>query len=173
MDSPPEDQETLLVQVGQGDHKALRRLYDVAAPRLLGIALRMLGRRDLAEEAVQEAFIAVWSCAAKFDPSKGKAQAWLGTILRRKTIDRLRASPWLQREIDVAEPCAVPPGDLHALAVRQCLDRLQDDQRRALMFVYYYGLTHDELGRKFHAPLGTVKSWVRRGLIAMKKCLKE
>lgn len=173
VDSSAQDQETLLVQVAQGDRDALRRLYDSAAPRMMGIAMRMLGRRDLAEEAVQEAFIAIWSAATRFDPARGKASAWLATILRRKAIDRLRASPWLQREIEAAEPCAVPPNDLHALAVRQCLDRLRDGQRNALLFVYYFGLTHEELCHRFDAPLGTVKSWVRRGLIKLKQCLEE
>lgn len=167
------DHGTLIVAIAQGDRTALRRLYDLAAPRMLGIALRMLGRRDMAEEAVQEAFVAIWMSAGSFDPARGKAQAWLATILRRKAIDRLRASPWLRREADEAEPCAVPPGDLNALAIRQCLERLSGDQSKALMLVYYYGMTHEELGRRLDAPLGTVKSWVRRGLLEMKRCLEE
>jgi len=173
MDVATEDQGTLLEAIAQGDQAALRRLYDVAAPRMLGIAIRMLGRRDLAEEAVQDAFIAVWSAAGSYDRSLGRPQAWLATIVRHKAIDRLRASPWMKNEVGDAEPNATQHGDLNALAVRQCLDRLDTSQSRALMLVYYYGLTHSELGRQLKAPLGTVKSWIRRGLLGLKQCLEE
>lgn len=172
MQSLTDDQDVLLAQIAEGDRAALRRLYDVAAPRLLGIAMRMLRRRDLAEDALQEAFVAIWSDAARFDPALGHARAWMATILRRKAIDRMRATPWLRRKDDLAEPPAVPEDDPHALAVRECLDRLGDTQRKALLHVYYFGLTHEELSHRLGKPLGTVKSWVRRGLIDMKTCLE-
>lgn len=170
-----EDLGALLQLTAKGDRNAFRNLYDAAAPRLLGIAIRMLGRRDLAEDVLQETFVNVWRVADRFDPTRGRAEAWLATILRRRTIDRLRASPWLKREVpeeDYAPGRAQPEGAL-AIAVRQCLERLAAPQRRALMLIYYYGFTHVELSERLEAPLGTVKSQVRRGLIAMRDCLSD
>ncbi len=164
--------EELLQRVGRGDRAALRPLYDRAAPRLLGIAIRMLGRRDMAEEALQETFVAAWTSAARFDPNQGRAEAWLATILRRKAIDRLRASPWLRTETGLPEALPAPAERTASLALRECLDRIGEKYRRALLFVYYFGLTHDELSQRLDAPAGTVKSWVRRGLIAMRDCLE-
>lgn len=175
-DARPED---LIAAIADGDRQALRALYDQASPRMLGIAMRMMGRRDLAEEAVQDAFVAVWEAAGRFDASKGKAQAWLSTIVRRKAIDRLRANPWLTKEISEPEDLSVAEyfdGDaskVDAMAVRHCMGELGESERRALTLVYYYGLSHRELRVRMNAPLGTVKSWVRRGLLALKKCLEE
>jgi RNA polymerase sigma-70 factor (ECF subfamily) len=171
--------DTLIEAVADGDRQALRALYYCAAPRMLGIAMRMVGRRELAEEAVQDAFVAVWEAASRFDPQKGSGQAWLATIVRHKAIDRLRANSWLTRE--VAEPgnlliADAAGGDASkedAMAVRHCMDVLGESERQALTLVYYYGLSHRELRTRMNAPLGTVKSWVRRGLLALKKCLEE
>ena len=175
--------ETLITAVADGDRQALRALYGKAAPRMLAIAMRMVGRRDLAEEAVQDAFVAAWEAADRFDPAKGSAQAWLATIVRRKAIDRLRANPWLTREAGDAENQLAgdaagsnASGDASkedAMAVRHCMGVLGENERQALTLVYYYGLSHRELRTHMNAPLGTVKSWVRRGLLALKKCLEE
>ena len=171
--------EQLIEAIANGDRLALRVLYNQAGSRMLAIAMRVLGRRDLAEEAVQDAFVAVWEAADRFDASKGSAQAWLSTIVRRKAIDRLRANPWLAKEVAdpdnlmVAEISTDPASKEDAMAVRHCMGELGESERRALTLVYYYGLSHRELRVRMNAPLGTVKSWVRRGLLALKKCLEE
>ena len=93
-------QEELIERAGRGDEAAFEALYRETAPRLFAIALRMTGQHAAAEDVLHEAYVAVWRSAARFDARRGSARAWLGTILRRKAIDRLRASPWLERAID-------------------------------------------------------------------------
>lgn len=171
---PEPDIEALLLAVASKDKDALQQIYRHHGGRLLAIATRMTGRRDLAEEAVQDTFVAVWKTAGAFDPAIGSARAWITTILRRRAIDRLRASPWLQREMvlpDVEERTA--KDDACSLAVRQCMAGLPEPERRALTLVYLYGLTHAELSTFLEMPLGTVKSQVRRGLQAMRRCLEQ
>jgi RNA polymerase sigma-70 factor (ECF subfamily) len=164
----------LIAATAARDREAFRRLYDAAAPRLFGIALRILGRRDLAEEATQDAFLSIWDQASRFDPERGGALAWMTVILRRRAIDRLRASPWLQREIadDIDGVDAAVSALPDTLALRQCLERLQIATRRAIVLGYLHGMSHQELSRALEAPLGTIKSRVRRGLAALRECLQ-
>lgn len=169
MDAATETQEDLIFETARGNREAFRRLYDLSAPRMLGIAHRMLLRRDLAEEAVQEAFVAVWKSATLFDRTRGTARAWLGTIIRRKAIDRLRASPWLRQ--DPCEEETSLPETEEALALRQCLEALEEAHRRVIVQSFYLGLSHEELSRLLKTPLGTVKSWIRRGLINLRRCM--
>ena len=171
--APLESNEALLGRIAEGDRHALKELYDQTAGRLLAIALRMLGNRPLAEEAVQDAFLAIWNSAARFDPARGAASAWITTILRRKVIDRLRASPWLLRETEFDDQGAVTADCTLQMAVRQCLDQLGSDHRTSLLYVYFFGLTHAELSEKLQKPLGTVKSWVRRALLDLTRCLEQ
>ncbi|MDJ0626677.1 MAG: sigma-70 family RNA polymerase sigma factor [Rhodobacter sp.] len=171
MEARPDPQAALLDRIAGGDKAALKQLYELCAGRLMGIALRMLGSMPMAEEAVQDTFVSIWSGAGRFDASVGSAQAWITTILRRRALDRLRASPWLLRETELGE-MPRPGGDRTlGIAVRQCLDQLAVDHRISLLYVYYFGMTHSELSQKLQKPLGTVKSWVRRGLLDLKVCL--
>lgn len=169
----PDPLADLIAAAATGDRLAFRALYQATAPRLLAIAQRMLGRRDMAEEAVQDAFVAAWRAAASYDPALGSVQAWLSTIVRRRAIDRLRASPWRVQERESEGDIAIPPATgEQKLAVRECLEQIATNERLALSLVYYYGLSHSELSTRLSVPLGTAKSWVRRGLHAMKQCLE-
>lgn len=164
----------LLHLTAQGDRAAFRRLYDCTAPRQMAIALRILRRRDLAEEAVQDAYVSIWQRAGTFRPGIGSGQGWITTILRRRAIDRLRASPWLSREIAADLPDGEP---IHAdteerLTLLHCLERLAENVRVAIRLAYLHGLTHQELSTKLDMPLGSLKSRLRRGLIALKECLE-
>ena len=172
----------LMVATAQGDKDAFARLYRETSGKLMAIALRMVGRRDLAEDILQEAFVAIWRKAKQFDPDRGRSFTWLAAVVRYRTIDRLRAD---KREVRDVEPLDDGDGgaleiagadprfhEPEALAVRACLDRLPKDQRRAIVLAYYYGLTHEELADRLQAPLGTVKSWVRRGLLQLRTCLE-
>ncbi|MEE9453618.1 MAG: sigma-70 family RNA polymerase sigma factor [Paracoccaceae bacterium] len=164
----------LLVQTAKHDAAAFRELYELTAPRQLAIAARLLGRRDLAEEAVQDAYVSIWDKAENFNPITGSAQGWITTITRRRAIDRLRASPWLKREIDIDWMDTIPASpDIHEdrLALQQCLDRLSNKVQSAIRLAYLYGLTHLELSKMLNLPLGTLKSQLRRGLAALKECL--
>lgn len=176
MRTDPASLSDLLVASAAKDKAAFRELYARAAPRLLGIGMRMLGRRELAEDVLQDVFVTAWQTAPRFDPARGSAEAWLATIMRRRAIDRLRASPWLAREVDLEHAPVETVGTIGseaAHAVRQCLERLAQNERNALMLAFYYGFSHSELSKRLAAPLGTVKSWVRRGLASMKACLGE
>lgn len=165
----------LIVATAARDRAAFQRLYELTSPRLYGIALRMLESQELAEEATQDAYLAIWGQAHQFDPSRGSALAWMSVILRRRAIDRLRASPWLRREVagrieaSDAVVCTLP----EALSLRQCLERLGEATRRAVVLAHLYGMSHRELSRELDAPLGTLKSRVRRGLAALRECLQQ
>ena len=162
----------LLARIADGEKQALKQLYNLTSGRLMTIALRMLGNRPMAEEAVQDTFLAVWNSASRFNPNLGTSRAWITTILRRKAIDRLRASPWLLREIELEDLGSAAPDTALQASVRQCLDRLKEDYRVSLLYVYFFGLTHAELSEKLQRPIGTIKSWVRRGLLDLKRCLE-
>ncbi len=174
MTRPEPDIERLLLSVASRDKDALQQIYVHMGGRLLAIATRMTGRRDLAEEAVQDAFVTIWKSAGKFQPSRGSARAWITTILRRRALDRLRASPWLQRERELPDALQrVARDDTWSLSVRQCMETLAENERKALVLVYLYGLTHAELSNSLETSLGTVKGWVRRGLQSMRRCLER
>lgn len=165
--------DDLLDRSAKGDRAAFRAFYDRTAPRMMAIALRLLGRRDLAEEAVQDAYVSAWQSAGRFDPGHGSAMGWMTTITRRRAIDRLRASPWLVRELPASyEDIAPAANSAEQIALRACLDRLDDRTRFSICLCYLYGLTQQELSDATDAPLGTVKSRLRRGLLALKACLE-
>ena len=170
----------LLSATADGNKEAFEVLYRETGGRLLAIAMRMVGRRDLAEDILQEAFVAIWRRAGQFDQDRGQPFTWMAAIVRYRAIDRLRADRRVRDETELPEEVALPeslitdprPAVPEAIAVRDCLGRLSADQRRAILFAYYYGLTHEELANRVDAPLGTVKSWVRRGLAQLKVCLE-
>lgn len=172
----------LLLAAARGDRAAYRQLYEAAAPQLLGLALRMLGRRDLAEEAVQDAFVAAWRHAGTFEPARGTAMAWLARILRNRCLDLLRRrgreAPLDERAIaDWADPAPGPAEEAAeaeaARRLRRCLGELEPSPRRGVMLVYYGGATFEEAAAAMQAPLGTVKSWVRRSLARLRSCLER
>lgn len=157
-----------------GDRAALRLVYDREAPQMLGVARRMLRRRDLAEEAVQDSFVRIWRAAGSYDPERGGARTWIYAILRNCTISILRDEGRFARELP-ADPEAPLDGALAALperqALRRCLERLEPPRRNAIVLAYVHGLTHGELAGKLGVPLGTAKSWVRRGMAALQECM--
>jgi RNA polymerase sigma-70 factor, ECF subfamily len=166
----------LLLRVAERDPSALKSVYDETAGRLFAILNRMVRQRDVAEDLLQETFVTVWQKAGQFDSERGDASAWLSSIARRKAIDRLRVS---QREIsglDAVLECIAEGVDVERLGVdpetRITLSHLRKylkpDVNRALELCYVMGLTHEELAEEMNVPLGTAKSWVRRGLTQLK-----
>ena len=173
----------LLIAAGHGDRGAFARLYDASAPTLFAVSLRTLRRRDLAEDVLQEAFLTIWRKARQYRPDRGHPLAWMIAIVRNRAIDRLRAEsraggpPVAYEEnfgtAPVDEPGEPPiPGDL-AQSIRTCIELLKNNYRKSILLAYYYGLTHEELAARLKTPLGTVKSWVRRGLNQLKGCLDQ
>ncbi len=174
----PESLESLLARCGAGDRTAFRRLYDLQSARLYGQALRLTRQPQLAADAVHDAFLQVWQRSLRFDPARGHAEAWLSSLLRYRAIDILRKR---RRESYGQEPPDEPdtgPTPLDQLvssaegsALQRCLEQLEEGQRRVVLLAFLDGLSHSELARRLQAPLGTVKSWVRRALLGLRECL--
>ena len=167
-----ESLESLLRLVAAGDMLAFRTLYAASAGRLLAIALRILREQQAAEDAVQEAFLRIWRNSARYDAARGTPLAWMGVIARNAAldmIDRRQSSESLDAadgpELAVA---AVEPPDAR---LGQCLKRLPPDQARAIVTMYNEGLSHSELADRLSVPLGTAKSWVRRGTRLLRECM--
>jgi RNA polymerase sigma-70 factor, ECF subfamily len=170
----------LIAGTAAGDRRAFAALYGATSAKLFGVALRILRRRDLAEEALQESFIAVWQRARSFDPEKGEPMTWLIAILRHRAIDQLRrraARVEGQGQSEAALLTMAAGEDSRADrgaelgALERCLELLEPPARQAVMLAYAYGFTHAELAARLPAPIGTVKSWIRRGLERLKRCL--
>lgn len=175
-----QDATVLLRACAGGDRAALKQLYEQEAPRMLGVAIRLLKRRPLAEEAVQDAFVLIWRHAASFDPARGEAQAWLYTLLRNRCLSILRTENRLEtRDDPVGEDQASPEDDPETVlsklsdqkALRHCLERLEPQRRQAVLMAFVQGLTHGELAGRLGMPLGTLKSWIRRSLLTLRECL--
>ena len=170
----------LLDRVARGDRTAFAELYRLAAPKLFPVALRIALRRDLAEEVLQESFVAVWNQAASYDPVKGSPLIWMTTIVRHRAIDQRR------RRANLADATAGSDEALLALvagesdradrgaelaALSRCLNQLEAQPRQAVLLAYVHGYTHEELAERLATPVGTIKSWVRRSLERLKRCL--
>ncbi|SOB78588.1 RNA polymerase sigma-70 factor, ECF subfamily [Sphingomonas guangdongensis] len=170
-----DDLNELIARVGQGDRAALRRVYDATSARLFGICLRLAGSRDAAEDALQETFLRVWRRADRFDPARASAMTWLALIARGVAIDGRRVDGRLAQGIAAA--AALPEADTAATeieelyALNECLARLDDAQGQFIRSAFYDGYSYDELARAAELPAGTMKSRIRRGLAALRKCL--
>lgn len=174
--------EQLLGATGSGDRQAFARLYELTAARLYPVALKIMRRREAADEILQEAFVLMWRKAGQYRPDRGQPLAWMTTVVRNCAIDRIRSETrepstgvqWdesLETLFDSSLAAPEVP-DYLAATLRSCLERLPESQRKAILLAYYYGLTHEELAARLDSPLGTVKSWVRRGLLQLRDCLE-
>jgi len=160
----------LLAGMARGDRAAAEGLYKALGSRLYGIAYRILRDSGLAEDVVQEAFVKIWKNAHRFDPNKGSAATWVAVITRRTALDRRpRAGAQELGEIEA------PNFDMDYVhpRLKACLAQLPQAHRNALVLMYVYGLSHSELAVAMDAPLGTVKSWVRRASAALKESLER
>jgi RNA polymerase sigma-70 factor (ECF subfamily) len=167
----------LLVAVGRGERQAFAELFRACGPKLLPICSRLLGRRDVAEEVLQEAFVRIWQKAAMYESGRGSAMGWLIAVTRRCALDRLRQykeEELSARRVDTAADAelVLQSSDAFPHDIRRCMDRLGTNEQRAIALAFWYGMTHSELADRLGAPLGTVKSWIRRGLVRFKECLE-
>jgi RNA polymerase sigma-70 factor (ECF subfamily) len=160
----------LLGDIARGERAAAGELYRLIGRRLYGIAQRILRDPGLAEDAVQEGFVKIWKNAHRFDRAKGQASTWMGVIVRRVALDRRP-----KVAIQVLPELEAPNIDLDYVhpRLRECLAELPHLHRNALVLMYVYGLSHSELAEQMNAPLGTVKSWVRRASAALKEKLER
>ena len=168
----------LIEACAEGDRAAFRRLYDLSARFVFGVVRAVLHDAEMAEDVAQEVYVSIWKRANSFDTQKGNPLAWVAAIARNRAIDRLRAerargfvtySDELP-ELASAEPSAETAVD--ALAVRRMIADLRPEFREALLLTYFKGYTHSELAGVMNVPVGTAKSWVRRGLAALKETLQ-
>lgn len=171
-----EELSRLLSAVAAGDRASLGRLYRAVGPVLFAVGLKLLRRRDQAEEVLHDAFVRIWQKAHLYDPDRGTPLPWLVTLMRRCALDRLRAERSTPEPVDLDELdplLEATPGPGTDRDLRRCLGRLNDGARRAIVLAYIHGLTHDEIATALQSPLGTVKSWIRRGLAQLKVCLES
>jgi RNA polymerase sigma factor (sigma-70 family) len=175
----------LLDRIGQRDEAALKALYDQCAPKLLGLALRVVRQREWAEDVLQEAFLTVWRSAGDYRASLSPPLAWLGLIvrsrgldlLRRRAADRSHVTQELDEvltdtlEGDSPNPMDTAQASEQAWALHQCLGKLDNKQREVVSLAYVRDLSYSELAQQLSLPLGTVKTWIRRGLDQLRICM--
>lgn len=170
----------LLSQTAAGDQLAFSRLYRETSAHLNALLVRILKRHDWADEALQDVYLKIWQKADQYAPDKGAPMTWLYSVARYRALDLLRMRrPEVSDEEVTAEAAAEDPGpDLMAQTedelgrLQRCMDGLGDEQRRSVLLAYYEGFTHSELAQRLESPVGTVKSWVRRGLQRLRDCLE-
>ena len=169
-------------RIQEGDSNALAELYDRYTPLLYSVALQILRCPADAEDAIQETWLQAWKRSMTYDPRRGTVAAWLLTVARTRALDRYRGKASRGRAESRPDLDPRPaPGDPAALAahtdlskrVREALDQLQPQQRRVLEIAYFRGLSQSEIAEELGAPLGTVKSWTRQGLLRLREMLPQ
>jgi RNA polymerase sigma-70 factor (ECF subfamily) len=174
--------EAALGRVADGDRFALKQVYDLTAAKLLGVIMLISRDREQSEDVLQDVYLKVWHRAGRFDRAKASPITWLCAIARNSAIDGVRRDGRIRAVADDTLPEAKDdaPDAEAALCdaeererLRQCLEDLQVDHRRSIRAAYFGGLTHSELAQKTGVPLGTMKSWIRRGLANLKACLSD
>ncbi|OOV91717.1 sigma-70 family RNA polymerase sigma factor [Pseudomonas sp. MF4836] len=171
----------LLAQCSLGDRHAFETLYRSVAPRLHGVALRFMGRRDLAEEVLQESFVRIWNNASRYQAHLSAPLTWMINITRNQAIDQLRKHR--ERPLGALEEQQLEDQSLSAheqldrerdaSALNRCLATLESMQRQSISVAYFQGLSCSELAEHLAAPLGSVKSWIRRGMERLRRCLES
>jgi RNA polymerase sigma-70 factor (ECF subfamily) len=168
----------LVRRTAVGDKTAFGALYQATSAKLFGVALRISGRREIAEEVLQEAFVAIWGRAKDYDPVRGSVMTWLVTIVRHCAIDQLRHQQSRPEGHSVPEELlsdfiAIGRTDMgvELRALQRCLDELDPQPRQAVLLAYLYGLTRDEIAAKLAVPVGTIKSSLWRSLERLQRCL--
>ena len=166
----------------RGDRAALRTIFDSEAPRLVAVAERIVRRRDLAEDVVQEAFVQIWTKAHQYQPDRGSSRGWIHAIVRNRALNMLRDG---KREdlVDETRLQALHDSDqldrimasFHQLdrdsRLHECLGAFDETRRRGILMAYVAGYTHGEIAGRLKIPLGTAKSWIRRGLTSLRECM--
>jgi len=173
--------EKYLLECAAGNHKALKKLYDLCSANLYSVALRILKDRELSEDCLQQVFYKVWNNAGSYDSSKAKAQTWLNTITRNQALDILRKNKHNDQH-DTDDALAYIADDApsqeenvslgqDSAAMHKCLKELPEQQKVYLEMAFFEGLTHQALSDRTGTSLGTVKTWIRRGLERLRKCM--
>ena len=183
---PAEEVEALLARVAMGDRHAFKHLYDLTAGLLMATAYRVLQDKSLAEDVVQDVFAGLWYKALDAAPTVARNIGWLCVITRNRAIDHARKRPHdvsmhgvnddgqdythdaVSDTPDLFEQLSLEQ-DNHCL--QHCLEQLAPEPRQAILLSYLEGLTHMELADRMKRPLGTIKAWTRRSLLALRECM--
>ena len=182
---PDSDLMNLLDQIAAQDDSALKKLYECTSSQLFGLALRIVRNRDAAEDVLQESFMSIWRGASNYRASLSPPMAWLGLIVRSRALDALRKRTTdradLMKELDddmaqILEGDSPNPMDAadaseQAFALHQCLGKLDNKQREVVSLAYLRDQHHAERAEQLKPPLGTVKTWIRRGLEQLRTCM--
>jgi RNA polymerase sigma-70 factor (ECF subfamily) len=181
--SDPDLDRTLIGHMALGDTRALEELYDRHAPMLYGLVLRIVGRVSDAEEVLQDAWLQAWRRADSWDPARGTVPAWLVTLARSRAIDRIRsvaarqraeaATPAPDTALTADEPAANAAQRQRQERLSAALATLTPRQREVLELGYFGGLSQTEIAERIGAPLGSVKSWTRQGLMRLRELVPE
>lgn len=180
-ETSPFDYEAAVLACARGERFALRALYERESRWLLGVAMRIVRDRELAEDVLQDAFLQVWQHARTFDPALGSARGWVYTVVRHRALREV-GGPKTVQPLDPQDLAAI--ADAHQLArgepddrgldtesLERCLQRLEENRRACVMHAFVDGYTHEQIASRLNTPVGTVKSWIRRSLASLKECL--
>ena len=179
--SPPDafDYEAAVEACARGERYALRSLYEREARWLLAVAQRIVRDRELARDVVQDAFLQIWQRASSFRRDLGSGRGWIYTVVRHRALDVARTAgretaagddiDALADAVAGGQRDAEPAIDTASLS--HCLDTLEASKRDCIVLAFVEGYTQEQIARRLATPIGTVKSWIRRGLLSLKECL--
>lgn len=174
------DYEAQVLACSRGDYGALRSLYEREAAWLMGVAMRIVRRREIADEVLHDAFIQIWQKSSTYQPALGSARGWIYSIVRNRALDTLRinhheltVSDTVTEELpsDESGPAEVLSEHRNAQALHHCLEGLDDQKRLCILLAYIEGYTQAQIALHLDRPLGTIKAWTRRALHLLKECL--
>jgi RNA polymerase sigma-70 factor (ECF subfamily) len=176
------DLAELLRRVAAEDRQAFQLLFRATSAKLYGVVFRILRRKDLADEIVQEAYLRIWRRAASFNPHAGSPITWMAVIARNLALDEVRRAQPVSIE-DRPEVLDMPDEFSHPLDARErsetwarlmaCLEGIEKDRREMVLLAYHHGMSREDLAAKFGAPVATVKTWLRRSLLQLRACLGD
>jgi RNA polymerase sigma-70 factor (ECF subfamily) len=172
-----------MVRLAEGDSEALEEIYAATRVKLYGICLRILGDRKEAEDALQDVYVNLWQRADRYDPTRASPISWLATFARNRAVDRLRTGKVRGGAVGIEEAAPLPDetplaDDLlidaeRAARVHTCIEKLDENASTQIRAAFFEGFTYAELAERAEVPLGTMKSWIRRGLIRLRECLEK
>lgn len=172
------DYDAALEACARGERFALQALYERESRWLLAVAQRIVRDRDLAHDVLQDAFVQIWQRAGSFERALGTGRGWIYTVVRHRALDEARRSgreiamgEELTGIIDAAQAHHDEDPHMDEQALMRCLDQLDESKRQCVIDAYVEGYTHEQMAQQRNKPVGTIKSWVRRGLQALKECL--
>jgi RNA polymerase sigma-70 factor, ECF subfamily len=169
-------------RVAARDRAAFATLYAATSAKLYGVILRILRRRDVADEILQEVYVQVWERAGQYDASKASPVTWMATMARNRALDEIRrkrptpvgdARELVEGVSEEDDPLQQLEQSEQLARLRQCLERLDDERRQVVLLAYREGMSREALAERFACPAGTVKSWLRRSLLQLRDCLER